>query len=141
MIETLTEPAGVSIRDMLRYELEIQFGGAHRCELIKLLLAEGSHYVGSKKWLPRCGWRRGPAKQCYKSSYRVASKDPTRFTYCEGFATSAITSNPLEHAWVTGGAGSVRALRSLSTNEKEVSPMVDADIPAPGPSGNMVSRY
>jgi hypothetical protein len=72
--------------------------GAYR-SVEALLLAEGTHYAGAKKWLPRCGWMMGPAKQCYRNSAKLTHKDPARYRYCEGFALST-SLGPLEHAWV-----------------------------------------
>jgi hypothetical protein len=68
-------------------------------QLIALLLKEGRYYSGSKKWSPRCGWRKGPAKQCYRNSYMLTCTNPGRYAYCEGYAMTSL-GRAIEHAWV-----------------------------------------
>lgn len=71
-----------------------------------LLLAEGTYYVGSKKWFPRCGWRRGCAKQCYRNSCLLTHRDLGRYLYCEGYGLTR-DGHALEHAWVENHDGLV----------------------------------
>jgi hypothetical protein len=79
-----------------------------------MLLAEGTHYAGAKKWVPRCGWRMGPQTKCYQNSLRLSS---SRYYYCEGVALSG-QGHVIAHAWVEDsidGLAIDRTLREPST--------------------------
>ena len=78
----------------------------HYNSLEDLVLAEGDHQVGSKKWFPRCGWKMGPPKRCYRNSYRIVAKNPVRYMYCEGWVRCG-SGFVVEHAWVRDQDGLV----------------------------------
>jgi len=103
LMKTIKTPL---IDEFLRECLEAWSAGSYHVTLIALLLKEGQHYLGSKKWRPRCGWRQGPPSQCYGNTFKLVSRDPTRYTYCEGYAL-ARPSFPIEHAWVQDRDGLV----------------------------------
>jgi hypothetical protein len=77
----------------------------NEARLLDLLFEEGSYRTARREWSSRCGWRRGPARQCYVNAARLVMGDPQKYVYLEGFAVGE--SGPIPHAWAEDGDGFV----------------------------------
>jgi hypothetical protein len=69
-------------------------GWRHR-SIEAFILAHGVPFIPAP--LPK-GVHKGTFKECFSDAYKLASRKPDRYIYCEGYATSHI-GIPVLHAW------------------------------------------
>jgi hypothetical protein len=68
-------------------------GWRHR-SIEAFVLAHGVPFIPAP--LPK-GVRKGTFKECFSDAYKLASRKPDRYIYCEGYAHSGLI--PVLHAW------------------------------------------